>query len=53
MEVERRGGRSNIGTIWVGNSLVNVRQVEVGGVLWVLLNVLDGHRDQRGDCGGE
>jgi hypothetical protein len=38
-----RCANANPGSIWVGNGLVDVGEVEVGGVLWVLLNVLNRH----------
>ena len=36
-----REGTRNIGPIWVGETLINAREVEVRGVLWVLPNVLN------------
>ena len=43
----------NGGVIGVDRSLIYIRKVEVGDVLWILLNILDGHRYQRCDSSGE
>ena len=49
----KRKGSRNGGAIGVDRCLINIREVEVGGVLWTLLNILNGHRDQRCDSSGE
>ena len=36
-----RGSR-NGGAIGIDRSLIDIREVEVGGVLWILLNILNG-----------
>ena len=39
----KRKGSRNGGAIGVDRCLINIREVEVGGVLWTLLNILNGH----------
>jgi hypothetical protein len=38
-----REGTRNVGSIWVGKRLIDISEVEIGGVLWVLSNVLNRH----------
>jgi hypothetical protein len=40
---EAKQEANNVGAIWAGKSVVNVSEVEIGGVLWFLLNILDRH----------
>jgi hypothetical protein len=36
-----RGGREGARFIWVNRSLIDICEIEIGGVLWVLLEVLN------------
>jgi len=39
-------GTRDIRSTWVGNSLIDICEIEVGGVLWIRPKVLNRHQDQ-------
>lgn len=51
MKNSGRNGRA--GYVWVGEKLINVLEIERGGVLGGLLQVLDRHSKQCGDSSRE
>ena len=51
--MKNSGGNGRAGYVWVGEKLINVLEIERGGILRVWPQVLDRHSKQCGDSSRE